>query len=82
MQFTACEERTAIAELVARFDDAVNRRDVKEFASLWHKDALWEVGEPMPMQVQGADATVQKMDGNASGHAMAFSWQLCWRCFN
>jgi ketosteroid isomerase-like protein len=44
----------AITSLVARFDDAVNRRDATEFATLWADDAVWEIGEPMPMHVQGA----------------------------
>lgn len=52
------DDRTAIAELVARFDDAVNRRDVSEFAGLWAPDAVWEIGDPMPMRTEGADAIV------------------------
>jgi ketosteroid isomerase-like protein len=44
----------AISQLVARFDDAVNRRDVAEFAQLWAPDATWEIGEPMPLHVEGA----------------------------
>ncbi|MBX9848656.1 MAG: nuclear transport factor 2 family protein [Rhodocyclaceae bacterium] len=33
-------DRAAIADLVARFDDAVNRRDVAEFSALWAIDAV------------------------------------------
>lgn len=47
-------DRHAIEDLVARFDDAVNRRDAGEFAALWSPDAIWEIGEPMPMRVEGA----------------------------
>ena len=48
-------DQLAIFDLVARFDDAVNRRDREEFRSLWADDATWEIGTPRPMQTQGAD---------------------------
>lgn len=48
-------DRDAIAQLVARFDDAVNRRDPKEFRRLWATDAIWEIGDPMPAHFKGAD---------------------------
>jgi ketosteroid isomerase-like protein len=51
-------DAAAITQLVARFDDAVNRRDVEEFSALWDKDAVWEIDEPMPMRVGGAAAIV------------------------
>jgi ketosteroid isomerase-like protein len=51
-------DHAAIAELVARFDDAVNRRDVGEFATLWADDAVWEIKEPMPMRTVGANNIV------------------------
>jgi ketosteroid isomerase-like protein len=54
------EDYTAITQLVARFDDAANRRDAQEFASLWDQDAAWEIGDPMPMRVSGARAIVEK----------------------
>ena len=50
----------AIYDLVARFDDAVNRRDETEFPKLWSEDAVWEIGDPMPMHVQGAKNVVSK----------------------
>lgn len=53
------DDRLEIADLVARFDDAVNRRDVEEFAPLWCEDAVWEIGEPMPMHVEGAGAILE-----------------------
>ncbi len=52
------QARTAIFELVARFDDAVNRRNVAEFEQLWATDATWQIGNPMPMHVQGASGIV------------------------
>jgi ketosteroid isomerase-like protein len=55
-----------ITELVARFDDAVNRRDVAEFSSLWCDDAVWEIESPMRMTTEGAAqivATWQQMLG-------------------
>lgn len=48
-------DHSAILDLVARFDDAVNRRDRAEFRSLWADDAIWEIGDPRPMRTQGAD---------------------------
>ncbi len=47
-----------IRDLVARFDDAVNRRDVPEFEALWAEDARWEIGAPMAMKVEGREAIV------------------------
>jgi ketosteroid isomerase-like protein len=60
----SASDHAAITELVARFDDAVNRRDVGEFATLWADDAVWEIEEPMPMRTVGANeivATWQQM---------------------
>ena len=48
------DDRTAIEQLVASFDDAVNRRDAAEFARLWTQDAVWEIGNPRPMRIEGA----------------------------
>ncbi len=48
----------AIYDLVARFDDAVNRRDKSEFSKLWAKDAVWEIGNPRPLYVEGAESIV------------------------
>jgi ketosteroid isomerase-like protein len=59
-------DRAAITDLVARFDDAVNRRDVAEFSSLWCDDAVWEIESPMRMTTGGAAqivATWQQMLG-------------------
>jgi ketosteroid isomerase-like protein len=72
MQRHTSEEYIAINQLVARFDDAVNRRDIKEFTGLWHKDATWEIGEPMPMHVQGAQAIVEKWAGMLEGTQWLF----------
>ncbi len=52
------DDRWAIFELVARFDDAVNRRDVAEFGALWTEDAIWEIGAPMDLRVEGRTAIV------------------------
>lgn len=49
----------AITDLVARFDDAVNRRSAEEFRPLWAADAVWEIGAPLPMRVEGASAIVE-----------------------
>lgn len=48
-------DENAIQDLVARFDDAANRRDIAEFRKLWTRDGVWEIGDPMPLHVAGAD---------------------------
>lgn len=53
------DDKRAIAQLVAGFDDAVNRRDEVEFAMLWSEDAVWEIGDPRPMRVEGATTIVE-----------------------
>ena len=66
------EDRAAIAELALRFDDAVNRRDVEEFRNLWVEDAIWEIGDPMPMHVQGRDKIVDTWTGMVAGTEWLF----------
>jgi ketosteroid isomerase-like protein len=51
-------DRAALTDLVARFDDAVNRRDVAEFSALWRDDAVWEIEAPMQMRTEGAKRIV------------------------
>ncbi|MDX2065616.1 MAG: nuclear transport factor 2 family protein [Fimbriimonadaceae bacterium] len=41
-----------IAILVAKFDEAVNRRRIELFDTLWSEDASWEIRNPMPMRVE------------------------------
>lgn len=60
---TQMSDSAAIAALVARFDDAVNRRDPVEFADLWADAAAWEIGEPMPMRVEGRARIVETWQG-------------------
>lgn len=55
----SAEDRWALSDLVARFDDAVNRRDVAEFAALWAEDAVWEIGNPLRLRVAGREAIVE-----------------------
>jgi len=55
----APSDHAAITLLVARFDDAVNRRDLTEFSALWCDDAVWEIEAPMPMRTEGAAAIVR-----------------------
>lgn len=51
-------DRDAITDLVARFDDATNRRDAAEMRALWADDGVWEIMEPRPMRVDGGDRIV------------------------
>ena len=62
----------AILDLVARFDDAVNRKDAGEFHSLWAEDAVWEIGEPMPLYVTGRTAIVETWTGMVGGTEWLF----------
>ena len=66
------DDRFAIADLVARFDDAVNCRDAKEFGALWSADAVWEIGEPMPLRVEGAATIVETWQGMVAGTVWLF----------
>ena len=56
-------DRAAISELVVRFDDAVNRRDVEEFGRLWAETGVWEIGEPMPMRAEGREKIIETWTG-------------------
>lgn len=44
-----------IQKQVAKFADAVNRRDQKEFTSLWIPEGIWELKSPMNINVQGKE---------------------------
>lgn len=65
-------DQVAITDLVARFDDAVNRRDTMEFAALWTEDAVWEIGEPMPMHTHGRSQIVEIWTSMIAGTAWLF----------
>jgi SnoaL-like domain len=66
----SASDHAAITELVARFDDAVNRRDVGEFATLWADDAVWEL---MKLSRLGS-----KCYWGLSGY-FAAALLVCWR---
>ena len=66
------DDRAAIAELVVRFDDAVNRRDAEEFGKLWAEDAIWEIGDPMPMRVEGRERIVENWTEMVGGTEWLF----------
>jgi ketosteroid isomerase-like protein len=51
---TTLTDRAAITDLVTRFDDAVNRRDVAELSALWASDPVWEIEAPMAMRTASA----------------------------
>lgn len=61
-QLEATMERLAIdaeiRDLVARFSDAVNRRDFDAFGDLFADDGVWELGEPFPRRAAGRDNIV------------------------
>jgi ketosteroid isomerase-like protein len=65
-------DHLAIHDLVARFDDAVNRRDAAEFGRLWAPDAVWEIGDPRPMRIGGAEAILSTWRGMIDGTRWLF----------
>lgn len=48
-------EEYLIQKQVARFADAVNRRDHDEFRSLWVEQGIWELKPPMNINVSGKE---------------------------
>ena len=51
----AVEDELSIRNLVARFTDAVNERDIASFRQLWTDDAVWEIGPPLQSRAEGVD---------------------------
>jgi ketosteroid isomerase-like protein len=52
---TKIEDETSIQKLTASFADAVNRRDLELFKSLWNDRGVWEIEPPLTMEVTGVD---------------------------
>jgi ketosteroid isomerase-like protein len=47
------EDRLAIGDLIARYSDALNRRDFAAMAALFTPDARWSVDPPFDLAFQG-----------------------------
>ena len=47
-------DELAIRALAHAFADAVNRKDVAAFESLWDDNGIWEIGEPLPSTATGS----------------------------
>jgi ketosteroid isomerase-like protein len=54
----AVEDELSIRNLVARYTDAVNERDIGAFRELWTDDAVWEIGPPLQSRKEGVDEIV------------------------
>lgn len=54
----AVEDELSIRNLVARYTDAVNERDIAAFRQLWTDDAVWEIGPPLQSRAEGIDEIV------------------------
>ncbi len=52
-------EEALIQKQVAKFADAVNRRDREEFRSLWVEQGIWDLKPPLNINVTGRDNIVQ-----------------------
>ncbi len=53
-------DELAIHELVARYSDAVRRRDEKAWADTWTEDGVWNVG---PTHAKGRESVVKTWSG-------------------
>src|SRR5260370_16602834 len=49
----AVEDELSIRNLVARYTDAVNQRDLAAFRQLWTDDAVWEIVPPLQSRADG-----------------------------
>jgi ketosteroid isomerase-like protein len=52
---TKIENETNIQKLTTSFADAVNRRDLELFKSLWSIRGIWAIEPPFSMEVTGVD---------------------------
>lgn len=62
------DDLLAIRALVGRFNDAVNRRDLDQFRSVWADGAVWEI--PGVARAEGAGAIVGLVD------SLLGNWEL------
>jgi ketosteroid isomerase-like protein len=53
---TLAQNKDSIRELIARFADAVTRKDPEAFGTLWSEKGEWIIGEPMSLSVAGLDS--------------------------
>ena len=54
----AVEDELSIRNLVARYTDAINQRDLADFRQLWTDNAVWEIGPPLQSRADGIDEIV------------------------
>jgi len=54
-------DELAIRALTHAFADAVNRKDVAAFESLWDDDGVWEIGEPLASTAKGSSNVAAQM---------------------
>lgn len=55
----------ALRQLIARYCDAVLRRDSEAFAQVWAADGVWQLGKP----IEGREAVVAAFDKLMKGYA-------------
>ena len=53
---TLAQNKELIRDLIARFADAVTRKDPDAFGTLWAENGEWIIGEPMSLSVSGLDS--------------------------
>ena len=70
-------DENAILNLIARFDDAVILSDFDEFRSLWTDNAVWDIGDPLPLHAEGVDVIVDAVRKRLD--AVTFFFRATWR---
>ena len=53
-------DEAAIRDLLARYSDAISRRDYKAWGDCWAEDAVWELGPPINGRHEGREAIVKE----------------------
>jgi ketosteroid isomerase-like protein len=58
METTSTAHELAVRQVLARFVDALNRRDLAAYAGLWWPNAVWELTAPVNLVLEGAERIV------------------------
>lgn len=60
-ELTVLRSEAAVRHVLESYADAVTRRDVASYSSLYAPDAIWTIGPPVGQQVHGRDAIVARV---------------------
>lgn len=56
----------AIRRVIEGYADAVTRRDVATYSSMYAPDAVWTIGPPVDQRIEGRDAIVAELTSQIS----------------